>query len=93
MELLTDAAPVQADPKLLEIMTQACREKAPNAQTLASGAGHDAMQIATIAPMGMIFVPSRDGKSHCPEEWTDIEDIALGVQALVRALLRVDEVF
>lgn len=93
MELLTDAAPVRADPRLLEITSQACRETAPHAQILPSGAGHDAMQIATIAPMGMIFVPSRDGKSHCPEEWTDIEDIALGVQALVRALLRVDEVF
>ena len=93
MELLTDAAPVRSDPKLLEITALACREITPNAQILPSGAGHDAMQIATIAPMGMIFVPSRDGKSHCPEEWTDIEDIALGVQALVRALLRVDEVF
>jgi N-carbamoyl-L-amino-acid hydrolase len=41
----------------------------------------------------MIFVPSRDGKSHCPEEWTDLEHIALGVQALARALAKVDEVF
>jgi N-carbamoyl-L-amino-acid hydrolase len=91
MTLLSDAAPVQADPKLLEITMQACRETAPKALMLPSGAGHDATQIATIAPIGMIFVPSRDGKSHCPEEWTEIEDVALGVQALARALLKTDE--
>jgi N-carbamoyl-L-amino-acid hydrolase len=92
-ELLTDAHPVQADPRLIEITTKACRETAPDALVLPSGAGHDATQIATIAPIGMIFVPSRDGKSHCPEEWTDLEDIALGVQALVRALVKVDKAF
>jgi N-carbamoyl-L-amino-acid hydrolase len=92
-ELLTDAHPVQADPRLIEITTEACRETAPEALVLPSGAGHDATQIATIAPIGMIFVPSRDGKSHCPEEWTDLEDIALGVQALARALVKVDEAF
>jgi N-carbamoyl-L-amino-acid hydrolase len=92
-ELLTDAHPVQADPKLIEITAEACREAAPNALVLPSGAGHDATQIATIAPIGMIFVPSRDGKSHCPEEWTDLEDIALGVQALARALVKADKIF
>jgi N-carbamoyl-L-amino-acid hydrolase len=93
MKLLTDAAPVQADPLLLEITTQACRQTDPRALVLPSGAGHDATQIGTIAPIGMIFVPSRDGRSHSPEEWTEIEDIALGVQALARALLMADEAF
>jgi len=93
VEPLTDATPVQADPRLLEITTQACRETDPGALVLPSGAGHDATQIATIAPVGLIFVPSRDGKSHCPEEWTDIKDIALGVQALARALVTADRTF
>jgi N-carbamoyl-L-amino-acid hydrolase len=93
VSLLTDAAPVQADPRLIEIATQACRETAPGALVLPSGAGHDATQIATIAPVGMIFVPSRGGKSHTPKEWTDVADIALGVQALARALLKADVVF
>jgi N-carbamoyl-L-amino-acid hydrolase len=91
--LLTDAAPVRADPRLLEITTQACRQTARDSLVLPSGAGHDGMQIATIAPIGMIFVPSRQGRSHCPEEWTEIRDIALGVQALLRAVLRVDQLF
>jgi N-carbamoyl-L-amino-acid hydrolase len=92
-DLLTDATPVQADPRLVEITTQACRETAPEALVLPSGAGHDATQIGTIAPIGMIFVPSRDGKSHTPEEWTELADVALGVQALARALLKADAAF
>jgi N-carbamoyl-L-amino-acid hydrolase len=93
VDLLTDAAPVTADPGLVEITTQACRETAPDALVLPSGAGHDATQIGTIAPIGMIFVPSREGKSHTPEEWTSNADTALGVQALARALLQVDAEF
>jgi N-carbamoyl-L-amino-acid hydrolase len=57
---------------------------------LPSGAGHDAVQMAHLGPSGMIFVPSRDGRSHCPEEWTDLDHIALGVRALLAALLRFD---
>jgi N-carbamoyl-L-amino-acid hydrolase len=93
MEPLTDAAPVQADPRLIEITTQACRQADPRALVLPSGAGHDATQIGTIAPIGMIFVPSRNGISHNPAEWTDGEDIALGVQAMARALVLADEAF
>lgn len=91
--LLTDAAPVQADPRLLAITVEACQETVPGALMLPSGAGHDATQIGTIAPMGMIFVPSRDGRSHCPDEWTDVEDIALGVRALALALIKTDRAF
>jgi beta-ureidopropionase / N-carbamoyl-L-amino-acid hydrolase len=55
-----------------------------------SGATHDAVHMAALAPMGMIFVPSRAGKSHCPEEWTDFEDIATGVGALTQTLTDLD---
>ena len=52
-----------------------------------SGAGHDAMVMAKLAPVGLLFVPSRGGKSHCPEEWTDYEDIALGAELYLDAVL------
>jgi len=58
---------------------------------LPSGAGHDANQLAKVSPVGMIFVPSKDGKSHCPEEWTDYAQVAKGVQALGTALLHFDK--
>lgn len=58
---------------------------------LPSGAGHDANHINEIAPVGMIFVPSKDGKSHCPEEYTTYEEIQIGVKALIKALLAFDK--
>jgi len=57
-----------------------------SARTLTSGAGHDAAFVARIAPAAMIFVPSHDGKSHCPEEWTDPNALAIGADVLLNAL-------
>ena len=56
-----------------------------------SGAGHDAQSIALVGPVGMIFVPSRDGISHSPLEHTDPEDVVNGANVLLRTLLAVDE--
>lgn len=55
-----------------------------------SGAGHDAAHLAARCPAGMIFIPSRDGRSHCPEEWTDQADVAAGVHVLTATLARMD---
>ena len=52
-----------------------------------SGAGHDAQYMAAIGPAGMIFVPSRGGRSHCEEEFTAIEDIEDGANTLFLAAL------
>lgn len=57
---------------------------------LFSGAEHDAAIIARAVPAGMLFVPSHDGRSHCPDEWTDLDDITAGVTALTHALLALD---
>lgn len=57
---------------------------------LASGAGHDAAFMAKIAPSAMIFVPSKGGRSHTPEEWTDLEAIALSADLLALTLQRLD---
>ncbi|MBI3972954.1 MAG: allantoate amidohydrolase [Chloroflexi bacterium] len=76
--------PVQA---LLEAIV---RELGQPVRRLPSYAGHDATHLAKIAPIGMLFVPSQSGRSHCPEEWTNLEDVTLGVQALGEALVRFD---
>lgn len=57
---------------------------------LFSGAEHDAALIARAVPTGMLFVPSRDGRSHCPEEWTDLSDITAGITALTQTLVALD---
>src|SRR5690242_4332661 len=53
-----------------------------------SGAGHDAQYMAAICPTGMIFVPSRAGRSHCEEEFTPLDDIEHGANALLLACLQ-----
>ena len=52
-----------------------------------SGAGHDAQYMAAIGPAGMIFVPSRDGRSHCEEEFTPMDDIEQGAATLFLAVV------
>jgi allantoate deiminase len=54
---------------------------------MASGAGHDAQQMAKIARIAMIFVRSKDGRSHTPEEFSSIPDIVAGVSVLAETLL------
>jgi N-carbamoyl-L-amino-acid hydrolase len=54
-------------------------------------AGHDAQQIAKIAPMGMIFVPSVGGVSHSPNELTSWDDCARGADVLLKTVLELDQ--
>lgn len=56
-----------------------------------SGAGHDAAWTSKVVKTTMIFVPSKDGISHNPEEYTSPEHCALGAQVLLQAVLRYDD--
>ena len=58
---------------------------------LPSGAGHDAQDMALIAPTGMIFVPSKGGISHSPKEFTSAEDMANGANVLLQTILALDK--
>ena len=55
-----------------------------------SGAGHDAQDMAMICPVGMIFIPSKGGISHSPDEYSSPEDIANGADVLLSTLLQLD---
>ena len=55
---------------------------------MASGAGHDSQQMAEIAKVAMIFVQSRDGRSHTPEEFSSIEHCVAGIEVLTAGLYR-----
>jgi N-carbamoyl-L-amino-acid hydrolase len=57
---------------------------------LPSGAGHDAQEMALLAPMGMIFIPSVGGISHSPKEFSTAEDMARGANVLLRTILKLD---
>jgi N-carbamoyl-L-amino-acid hydrolase len=86
---IRDEDPVPLDHHLLRVTQEICQQKNIDYEIMPSGAGHDAMQIAKIAPAGMIFIPSSRGISHNPQEWTDPEDICLGAQVLLETMIRV----
>lgn len=90
VDLMTirDEEPVAMHPGVIALIHALCEERGVPFEVMPSGAGHDAMQMARITPTGMIFIPSVNGVSHNPTEWTDPEDICLGTQLLVEALLR-----
>lgn len=81
---------VTCDADLRECIGEAATELGLGTLLLASGAGHDAAFIARLAPSAMMFVPSRDGKSHSPDEWTDTEAVALAADVLARTLRHLD---
>ncbi|MGC2784179.1 MAG: M20/M25/M40 family metallo-hydrolase, partial [Roseiarcus sp.] len=82
--------PVACDPRLLEVLAAAAQATGATTRSLASGAGHDAAWIARVAPAAMIFVPSRGGRSHAPDEWTDNDAIARGAAVLFEAVIALD---
>jgi N-carbamoyl-L-amino-acid hydrolase len=65
----------------------ACARMGLEYMALASGALHDAGSLAPFVPTGMIFVPSKGGKSHCPDEETEPADLVAGANVLLHTLL------
>jgi beta-ureidopropionase / N-carbamoyl-L-amino-acid hydrolase len=90
IEWVSEGSPVACAPAPRKAIIEAVQELGHPYLELPSGASHDAALLARICPMGMIFIPSRDGRSHCPEEWSDPEDVALGAETLLAAVLRLD---
>ena len=82
---------VHSDPQIVEVLEATCQTLGVDSLKMASGAGHDAMCMATIAPEAMIFVPSKDGISHHPSEYTTPEHCILGAKVLLGALLQLDQ--
>lgn len=76
--------------KLQRIITQSANELGLSSKLMPSGAGHDSQEIATIAPIGMIFVPSLGGISHSPKEFTKASDMANGANVLLQTILSLD---
>jgi N-carbamoyl-L-amino-acid hydrolase len=87
VDLLEKRAAVSMNARLRGIVRDVCVRLDPRAFELPSGAGHDAMCIAQVAPAAMIFVPSIGGRSHVGDERTAPEDLALGVDALVATMV------
>lgn len=87
---ISRSEPSPCDGRLRDHLAAAAGGLSLKTISLASGAGHDAGFMGRIAPMAMIFVPSREGRSHCPEEWTEPAQCAAGARVLYEAVRRID---
>jgi allantoate deiminase len=90
VEILGDTSPVVLPTWLVDHVVGTARELGLGYRVLPSGASHDSQQIGHVLPVGMVFVPSRDGVSHVPEEFTETADLAAGTRLLVEALAGLD---
>ncbi|MGY0374780.1 allantoate amidohydrolase [Clostridium sp. JNZ J1-5] len=79
--------PVKLNEKIIEDFQNICDELGLSKKNMLSGAGHDAMVMASITNVGLIFVKSKDGRSHCPEEWTEYEDLQKGIEVMYHEVL------
>ncbi|HYT49231.1 MAG TPA: M20 family metallo-hydrolase [Pyrinomonadaceae bacterium] len=84
--------PAPTDPRLRALIDQSAKDLGLTTKQMPSGAGHDAQDMARLAPVGMIFIPSIGGISHSPKEFSRPKDIENGANVLLGALLKVDRV-
>lgn len=91
LEWLSHERPTSMNRDVLGLLDGVVRSLGYRHSRLYSGAEHDAAVMAALCPTGMVFIPSHDGLSHCPQEWTAIDDIAAGVHVLTQALVAADE--
>lgn len=86
-EIMSHEDPALTDKNIQEKLISNCQGLGLKYTLMPSGAGHDAMNMARICPTGMIFIPSKDGISHNPDEYTSMEDIHRGGKLLEETLL------
>ena len=86
IDMWMDEDPIPMDQQIVKAIEKQVKESGLSYKIMHSGAGHDSQIIAPIVPTAMIFVPSREGISHNPLEYTSPEELAAGVKALMDSL-------
>lgn len=87
LELRSNTPPVVLSKKMVHLIERVARKRKIQTLRMISGALHDSSVLAELTDVGMIFIPSKDGRSHCPEEFSDIEDINLGANVLLETAI------
>jgi N-carbamoyl-L-amino-acid hydrolase len=87
---LVREAPVLVEPRMVAAAEAAAAAVGVPCRRLTSGASHDANHMARLCPIALLFVPCRDGRSHCPEEWAEVAHLAAGARVLLELALRLD---
>ncbi len=85
-KVMIDHPACPSDPDVVRTLQEAARRQGVPTMLMASGAGHDSQQMSKIAKIAMIFVRSKDGRSHTPAEFSSIPDIVAGIEVLAAAL-------
>lgn len=86
IEPIAQDHPVEMHPAMIREIEEAVKSVGVEYMTMPSGAGHDAMHWAEAVPTGMIFIPCRDGISHNPAEFAEMDDIVTGAAVLDKVL-------
>ena len=86
IETIAQDHPVEMHPAMIREIEEAVKSVGIEYMTMPSGAGHDAMHWTDVAPTGMIFIPCRDGISHNPAEFAEMDDIVTGAEVLDKVL-------
>ena len=81
-------APVSLDDGIRDVLKAEADRLGFQSIIMPSGAGHDAQTMQSCCPAGLVFIPSRNGISHAPEEWSDWTDIEKGAQLMLNTLMR-----
>ena len=91
IEFIQKLPPTLCDEGLMKVVEKAFAKQKQEVFRLPSGAWHDAMRMAGIAPIAMIFVRCKNGVSHCPDEWASREDCETAANVLLQTLVDVAE--
>jgi N-carbamoyl-L-amino-acid hydrolase len=87
-EPLNADAPAQCAPPVVDVIAQVCKDLGLSSDRMTSRAYHDSLFLSRIAPTAMIFIPSRSGHSHRPDEYSSPEAIGRGTHVLAETLAR-----
>ena len=90
VETLNLDPPARSGPAIIGAIETTCRELGVPYLSMVSRAYHDALFMARIAPTGMIFIPSINGISHAPQEFSRPQDIVNGANVLLLSVLQLD---
>jgi ureidoglycolate amidohydrolase len=85
-ELVNADAPGDCAANIVEALSASCKKHGLTFLTMVSRAYHDSLFMSRIAPVGMLFIPCRNGYSHRPDEYASPEDIARGTLVLAETL-------
>jgi beta-ureidopropionase / N-carbamoyl-L-amino-acid hydrolase len=87
-EVLSELEPVKCDPLVMNAISESAHALDVTQLQMPSGAAHDTQMMASLTRAGMIFVPSKEGRSHSPAEWTAWEDIEIGANVALNTLYK-----